>query len=510
MTIFRENIKLLKLYLLLIVAFTAFLSPTLSSAEQFRKDTVEVVSTSADLGLLPESVNEKVDSVFTNKFANYYKLSGKHHVIKSSDTNAVLPDSVYIKRLGALPSEIILSYNSVVKECIETYINKRRTLVASMLPKTGIYFPMIEEVFDKYGLPLELKYLAIVESNLNPLAVSRRGATGLWQFMLSTGKLYGLDVNSLIDERRDPKRATEAAARYFLDMHKIYDDWLTTIASYNCGPGNVNKAISRANGSTKFWDIFPYLPRETRAYVPFFIAAYYSMEYYKDHGIIPYSLSFPYATDTIHISHRSSFDELSKLTGVDEETLKTLNPKYKKDIIPGRYGKEGIQVVNIPSNAVSLFAKQLEASKHRSNPFAPIKEQDGEENDDSGYKIIRHKVTINETIDAIARKYSVSSSEIKTWNKLKTDVVRQGSIVIVKVPEDASTNRIMGVDLTEPAKRNTSYTHSRSGKKYYTVRRGDTLGAIAKRYKGVSISAIKRANGIKGHIIRPGQKLIIP
>lgn len=508
----RPLIIFLLLVFLFLLSFATSLkleavTSSLKILEVTPNDSIDLREVESDLGSLPESLSQKVDSLLTEQYSGYYMI-GKPEKDENSHSfiSTHIPDSVYISRLEALPSEIVLSYNSVVRECIDTYVNKRRTLVASMLPKTGVYFPMIEEVFDRYDIPLELKYLAIVESNLTPTAVSRRGATGIWQFMLATGKMYGLEINSLVDERRDPFLSTEAAARYFKEMYSIYGDWSLVMASYNCGPGNVNKAIQRAGGSRKFWDIFPYLPRETRAYVPFFIAAYYTMEYYKDHGIVPYSLTFPYATDTVHIYEKRTFKEVSDMSGVDLDIIKNLNPKYKKEVIPGNSGR---QIVHLPSNSALEFSKKMVALKNTSEMELIANSADSDIAT-TDYTEIKHIVKNKETIGSIARQYRVSISELKGWNNLKSNLIKVGDVLVIRIPKDQNKSLYTStLDFSEPSKKS-SITRSKDGVRYYTVRRGDTLGGIARKYKGVTVRSLKQANGLKSNMIRVGQKLIIP
>ncbi|MDO4790774.1 MAG: LysM peptidoglycan-binding domain-containing protein [Porphyromonas sp.] len=491
-------------FLLLISLFLLLIPGTKVMAMPL--DSLEIVSVEADLGLLPENLDEKLDSLISQKYIDYYKIGKPGAVPKGQTYPSYLPDSVYIKRLAALPSRIPLSYNSVVRECIELYVNRRRALVSTMLPKTRLYFPMIEEVFDKHGLPHELKYLAIVESNLNPIVVSRMGATGLWQFMLNTGKIYGLDINSLIDERRDPRLATEAAARYFKDMYDIYQDWLIVIASYNCGPGNINKAIRRAGGERKFWSIFPYLPRETRAYVPLFIAAYYTMEYYKIHGIEPREMDMVLATDTIHIRTKRTFEEISRLSGQPIDVIKSLNPKYKHDIVPGSYNT---QIVTLPTQAAMVFSFKRDSLNALSS-FAGQSELPKE----IEYKEIYHTVRKRETLASISRKYEVQVDELKEWNPGVSSSPRSGTQILIRLPKDTETQsfNVSGIETTEPQtnKGKQSRATTGSAKRYYIVKKGDTLGAIAAKYKGVTVTSLKRANGLKSNNIKIGQRLIIP
>ncbi|MCD4770280.1 MAG: transglycosylase SLT domain-containing protein, partial [Bacteroidales bacterium] len=244
-------------------------------------------------------------------------------------------DSVYRKRLQDIHSVVSLPYNSIVRNHIHVYTNKKRNKFEVMLGMREYYFPMIEDIFDYYGLPVELKYIAVIESALNPNAVSRVGATGLWQFMYSTGRAYGLTINSVIDERRDPVKATHAAARYLKDLYRMYNDWGLVIAAYNCGPGNVNKAIRRSGNRRDYWEIYYRLPRETRGYLPGYIAATYAMNYYREHNITPVRITFPIATDTIMVTRDIHLNQISAVLSIPFSELKTLNPQYRANIVPG-------------------------------------------------------------------------------------------------------------------------------------------------------------------------------
>ncbi|MDR2690901.1 MAG: transglycosylase SLT domain-containing protein [Dysgonamonadaceae bacterium] len=300
---------------------------------------------------VPEEWDANWDKLVNSWFVKHYTAKINH---EGYQNHKLADDATYSKRLSKLPNVIELPYNNIVRKSIEQYIN-RRPFVEYLLAIEPVYFPMIEEILDKYGLPLELKYLTIVESALNPTARSRRGASGLWQFMMATGKSYGLEINSLIDERLDPVKSTVAACRYLKDLYDIYGEWSLVIAAYNCGAGNVNKAIRRANGKTDFWKIYGFLPRETRAYVPLFIAANYMMNYYAYHQLYPAQMETPSATDTVMINQRMHFDQISTILNIDKEELRALNPQYKKDVIPGN-GKP--YVLKLPSQMACAFAEK--------------------------------------------------------------------------------------------------------------------------------------------------------
>jgi membrane-bound lytic murein transglycosylase D len=237
-----------------------------------------------------------------------------------------------------------MGYNDIVQRFIDRYMARLRHSVSYMLGATNFYVPIFEEALEAYQVPLELKYLPVIESALNPRAVSRVGATGLWQFMLGTGKQYGLEVNSLVDERRDPVRSSYAAARYLRDLYRIFGDWNLVIAAYNCGPGNINKAIHRSGGEKDYWRLYPYLPAETRGYVPAFIAANYAMTYYCEHGICPMSTKLPLETDTVVVDRDVHLEQIAKVLDLDIEMLRSLNPQYRRDIVPGATKKYAIRL----------------------------------------------------------------------------------------------------------------------------------------------------------------------
>ena len=352
----------------------------------------------------------ETDSLLNARYREYYSYTRKKD---QQDDRHGSSDELYKERLRSMESVIPLPYNPVVRDAIEMYIGGRGSLISKMLARSAMYFPVIEEELDRQGLPLELKYLAIVESALNPTAVSRAGATGLWQFMLRTGKIYGLHIDSLVDERMDPKKSTEAMAKYFKDLYSIYGDWLLAIAAYNCGPGNVNKAIQRAGGGGKsFWDVYRFLPRETRSYVPFFIAAYYAMEHYDVHHIRPSSVRLPLAADTLHVRQRLTFRDISARTGLSEEEIRELNPAYKKGIIPGN---NGTMILRLPASVAPAFTDSLselaaladERYEAVQEDAAKIKaeEKKAPAKKKATPKKRYHKVKKGETLTSIARKY---------------------------------------------------------------------------------------------------------
>jgi membrane-bound lytic murein transglycosylase D len=281
----------------------------------------------------PEAMTYDLDSLMNLYLSKTYLDEGDDCNMRN--VNPEYGKQEYINRLHRIPSVMEMAYNEVVQRFIDRYSGRLRHTISYMLGASNFYMPIFEEALESYQLPLELKYLPIIESALNPTAVSRVGATGLWQFMLATGKTYGLQVNSLIDERRDPIKASWAAAHYLSDLYKIFGDWNLVIAAYNCGPGNINKAIHRANGSKDYWEIYPYLPKETRGYVPAFIAANYMMTYYSQHNICPMRTRLPASSDTLMVNRNVHLEQIAAVLDIDINMLRALNPMYRRDIIPG-------------------------------------------------------------------------------------------------------------------------------------------------------------------------------
>ena len=290
----------------------------------------------------PEAMTYNLDSLMSLYMSkNYLSMPGD---CEMKDENPVFTPEEYIDRLRRMPTVMEMGYNDIVQRFIDRYMARLRHSVSYMLGATNFYVPIFEEALEAYQVPLELKYLPVIESALNPRAVSRVGATGLWQFMLGTGKQYGLEVNSLVDERRDPVRSSYAAARYLRDLYRIFGDWNLVIAAYNCGPGNINKAIHRSGGEKDYWRLYPYLPAETRGYVPAFIAANYAMTYYCEHGICPMSTKLPLQTDTVVVDRDVHLEQIAKVLDLDIEMLRSLNPQYRRDIVPGATKKYAIRL----------------------------------------------------------------------------------------------------------------------------------------------------------------------
>lgn len=377
---------------------------------------------------VPEGLETSYETLLADWTAKKY-LEIDSTDCQTLEQNPEFDSETYAKRLSRLPYIIAMPYNDLVRQFIDRYTVKMRPSMPLVLGASNFYTPIFEDALERYGLPLELKYLPLVESCYNSQAVSRAGATGLWQFMLSTAKQYGLTVNSLLDERMDAIKASDAAARFLSDLYRIFADWTLVVAAYNCGPENVNKAIRRAGGDTRdYWKIYPYLPAETQGYVPAFIAANYVMTYYCDHGICPARATLPAGTDTVVVSRNVHFDQISAVCHLPLEQIKALNPQFRRDIVPG---ESQPSILRLPHEAVAAFISAGDSVySHRAEELLP-------------------------------------SREIE---------VAQSTPVPAAKPN------------------------------YIKVRRGDTLGAIAKR-NGTTVARLRELNGIKGNNITAGQKL---
>lgn len=382
--------------------------------------------------VIPQALEQPIDSLLDEWKVKHYVLASDSDCMKGS--NPYFPDSVYIDRLVKMPTVMEMAYNEVVRKYIDTYVEgKMREKVSYMLGAANFYIPIFEEALEAYGLPLELKYLPIIESALNPSAVSRAGAAGLWQFMTSTAKIYGLTVNSLVDERRDPIKSTWAAARYLKDLYDIYKDWNLVIAAYNCGPGNVNKAIKRTEGKADYWEIYYNLPKETRGYVPAFIAANYVMTYYCDHNICPMQTDLSMTTDTIHVNRQLHFKQIAEVCDIPMDEIRDLNPQYRRDIIPGNSQECILRLPNehlytLISNMDSVYNhKKDQLFTHRAT--VNLKETTSAK---QASAVVYHKIRSGDTLSTIARRYGTTVSRIKKLNGLKNNNIRAGKTIRVK------------------------------------------------------------------------------
>ena len=383
-----------------------------------------------DLTDFPETMQSDMDSLFWDwQSKNFIYMDENCRMLPEGPK---VSDSVYIDRLSRIPSIIEMPFNDVVKRYIEAYTGRLRNKVSFMLAAANFYMPIFEEALDTYDLPMELKYLPIIESALNPKAQSRVRASGLWQFMLRTGKAYGLESNSLVEERFDPVKSTWAAVRYLKELYGIYKDWNLVLAAYNSGPGNVNKAIRRAGGSTDYWDIYPFLPKETRGYVPGFIAANYVMTYYCEHGICPMESELPAVSDTIHINRDLHFQQVASVCNIDIEQLRSLNPQYKKDIVPGN---SRVYALRLPNNTVGTFIERQDSIyAYDTKKLLPkrhtVAVSDGTSKNSKGAQY--HKIRKGDTLGGIASRYGVSVAQIRKLNGIKGNNIRAGRSIRIR------------------------------------------------------------------------------
>ena len=444
-------------FVLIAAAIIGFSTPVLAQSDDNETEiTVTNAEGKKEIIDMPEAMTNEYDSllsVYNNR--TYLNINTDCNM---PDVNPVYSKEVYKERLARIPSVIELPYNDVVQKFIDRYSGRLRRSVSIMLGAQNFYMPTFEEALESYGLPLELKYLPVIESALNPNAVSHVGATGLWQFMLATGKQYGLEINSLVDERRDPVRASYAAAHYLRDLYKIFGDWNLVIAAYNCGPENINKAIHRSNGATDYWQIYPYLPKETRGYVPAFIAANYIMNYYCDHNICPMQANLPSKTDTVVVSRDVHFEQVAQVLGMEIDQIKQLNPQYRRNIVNGSTRPMALR---LPATLVGKFIDN-EDSIYAYRPDVLLAK--------------RTEVEVNDDVPSYSRRSSSSSRSKSTSSRKSRSKGKKG-------------------------KKN-------KGGRNVTIRQGDTLSDIAKR-NGTTVSKLKKLNKISGSSIRAGKKLRI-
>jgi membrane-bound lytic murein transglycosylase D len=422
----------------------------------------------------------------------------------STDSLAVLPEKSEVERrmqLLDLETPFDLVYNGDVQRFIDLYTQRRQAQMNRMLGEAAYYFPMFEESLEAYGLPLELKYLAVVESALNPRALSRVRAQGLWQFMLPTGKLYGLKVNNYVDDRCDPRASTDAACRYLRDLHELFGDWSLALAAYNSGPGNVRKAIRRSGGKKEYWAIRKFLPRETRSYVPAFIAVNYAFQYAADYGLKAEPPLFSYhQVDTLLLDAPVYFDQIAALLATDVQILQKLNPQYIMDYVPAAPDASARRTLVLPANKVGLFISHRDSIRKLIALEAERKEQLGR-SAEPVVEHITHRVRSGESLGLIAQRYGVRVSQIKEWNKLSGHLIRTGQKLIIYSSVDHGSRKKKTASVTVTSDANTDV---------YTVRPGDTLYGIAQRYPGISPEQIMEWNRIRSaRKIKPGMKLRI-
>lgn len=461
-----------------------------------------------------EYTMEMSDSLLQLWYENYN--IGDYDTVHEYNMDSVrftsnVSDEEMAERLVAMNSFISLPFNATVKNYMILYSEKMQERMGRVLGLSNYYFPIFEEVFNRYGLPLELKYMAIVESMLNPTATSRAGAKGIWQFIYPTAKSYGLEINSYVDERMDVEKSVDAAARYLRDAYNIFGDWALAISSYNCGAGNVSKAIRRAGGKRDYWSIYPYLPRETRNYVPAFVGAMYAMTYYKEYNLVPQNVGMPAQTDTFNISKNLHFAQVNCKTGIPVDDLRKLNPQFFNDIIPGANHSYTLKIpvnwtgafMDVPIDSIyafkadSLFSQKVVKDVRRAGSGSPQR--------------ISYRVRSGDYLGRIASRHGVTVNQLKNWNNLRSSNIREGQILYIYTsgyPSSPSVKKSSGktgstTKAGTAASGNGTYVS-------YTVREGDSLYKIAKKYPGISADNIKSANGLKNDSIRPGQNLKIP
>ncbi|MDR0941465.1 MAG: transglycosylase SLT domain-containing protein [Bacteroidales bacterium] len=487
----------------------------------------------------PDSVlftnfNTNLDSLinlYYVKQSQYWKYLNRPPGEIASTEVPDFSSEIYKQRIAEIPTVIPLAYNEQVHSYINVYAFKRRSQVEIMMGLAEFYFPMFEEVFEQYNVPQELKYLAIIESALNPRATSPVGAAGLWQFMPATGKIYRLEVNSLIDERRDPVKSTVAAAQYLGTLYSIFNDWLLAIAAYNCGPGNVRKAIVRSGGKTNFWDIYYHLPKETRGYVPAYIAAYYVFEHHDDHNLWAREIhQFPVNVDTLQITQRIHLQQISEVLNMPLQLLQDINPHCRTGVFPY---SERATTLYLPMNYVSpflqfqdsIFAYNDSILFHNKNLMASPGHNSGTGLAVAGNKtIVYYYVKQGDNLGLIAKWYNVSVQDLKTWNSMRSTKLSIGKKLAVEVPSEyrnyyskiTSMSLAQKQKLTRPtaAQKNTvAVAHTTTAKSpnnqttikqasdgknylYHTVVAGETLYSIAQKYDDVTINSLRTLNNM--------------
>lgn len=394
-----------------------------------------------------------------------------------------------------------VEYNPSLENVIKSFLFRKRDLMERMLTASQFYFPLFEQELDNHDIPLEMKYLSIVESALNPRARSRVGATGLWQFMYGTGRQYKLNVSSYVDERSDPIKSTRAACEFLGKLYEIYGDWDLALAAYNSGPGNVNKAIRRSGGHKNYWNLRSFLPRETAGYVPAFLATMYIFEYAEEHGLRGKKVERPYfETDTVHVKSLITFDQISELVDVSKEELRLLNPSYKLNVVPFVEGKK--YALRLPKSSIGKFVANEEAiynhvKKELESKESPLPQlvKQAEENR------IRYKVRSGDYLGKIAERYGVGVSQLKRWNGLRSNDLRVGQRLTI------FPRRTPGAAAVSTVNKSTQSKSFPPGTKTHTVQSGDSLWTISKKYPGITVENLRKWNGISGKNLKPGTKL---
>jgi len=502
--------------------FFTVLNATASSVS----DTLVIKSDSSNY----ERISNDLDSLINTWYVKL-ALANNPNEFHGDTTILQCPDTVYISRLNKINSIISLPFNNIIRSHIEVYTVRQREKFCAVLGLKDYYFPMFEDAFDSFGLPAELKYLAVIESALNPSAVNRRsGATGLWQFMYSTGRMYGLTINSIVDERRDPIKSTYAAAKYMKDLYDIYHDWVLVIAAYDCGPGNVNKAIKRSGNKKDYWEIYYRLPRETRGYIPQFIAATYAVNYYAEHNLRPLPLNIPVATDTIVVNKDIHLTQISEVMGIPLGELRALNPQYRTGLVPGSSKPMSLTLpmnhlgdfINL-NDTIRSYKSDIYLSK--ASRIADPTRSSYQPGNIKGKTRLIYTVQDGDNLGYISEWYKVSLSDLRYWNNIYHNSIRAGQKIVIYV-DSAKSEYFSGFNTM-------SFTEKQSatGKKVtlntqpvigsppvetdgefitYTVRDGDTIWDIVKMFDNVTTNQVLTLNSISDPgKIRVGQRLKI-
>ena len=472
----------------------------------------------------PAEENHNTDSLLSVWYVEHdmssvdFELPNVDDIVLVSD----IPDSVFIERLNKMNSFIKIPYNPIIRNYIVQYTQKMPGKIENILGLARYWMPQFEDIFMEYDLPQELKALAVIESALNSRAVSRAKAKGMWQFISTTARHYNLEMTSYVDERFDPIKSGRAAAAYLRDAYDIFGDWSLAIASYNCGSGNVNKAIRRSGGGKDFWDVYNYLPRETRGYVPAFVAALYVLNYYPEHNIVPAQLAMPAHVDTFMVNRNLHFGQISENIGVSMEELRDLNPQYLYDIIPADSHE---YILRVPYNYTLAFVdKENEIYGYKDSVyFSPVKMkqiQNGTVASVGSGSYVTYQVKSGDTLGGIARRYGTTVNNIKSWNNLRSNTIRVGQRLRIygKGSSPSTTASSSSSSSTTTASASTSSSSSQAapattssgGYVMYTVKKGDTLWAISNQFDGVTLHDILTLNGFtKNTKIYPGMKIKI-
>jgi membrane-bound lytic murein transglycosylase D len=500
-----------KFIFLLFFSFSIFSQKDKKTSLKVKMDTLVPVKTTAKKIIKPDLFSSEdlitMDSLLVDEKFNSALVDSLEYVIDDKDIIgspvSILTTALLKERLLILNQKtpFNLAYNPGLEKVINSYLSSRRKYFPQLLARAKYYFPIFERYLDEYDIPIEMKYLAIVESALHPQIKSRAGATGLWQFMYGTGKQFDLNVSSYVDERQDPVKSTIAACKYLSQLYKVFGDWDLALAAYNSGPGNVSKAIKRSGGNKNYWNIRPYLPRETASYVPAFYATMYIFEYAEEHNIyseLPQFFNFE--TDTVRVKRTIGFDHITEILKVEENVISFLNPVYKLKIIP--FVKDHNYAVRLPKDKIieflekekEIYALAEAAEASREKPMPKYFEMESS---------IRYRVKNGDFLGKIADKFGVRVSDIKRWNSLKTSYLKIGQRLTIFSKKGTSSHG-------ETSSKNGSSATKKGDYKVYTVKKGDSLWTISKKFKNVSIDEIKKWNNIwSAKSLKPGTKLKI-